>query len=482
MAKGKTLFVSPVQPIAGCTPSIYNWDKPSNALNISLSFLNHPGLQFLKANVECDILEYPDATQYAQALQTPPDILGISFYINETEIVIRMIEQARAAGVKKIWGGNLGAYSPEVEGYFDKVFHGWGEAQVAEALETELKSSTIIHPPIYCCAGSRLSDTQMVGMLFTSRGCPWTCNFCQTPSFYDTAQRVPLEAVDKVLWEYHRQGITGINILDENFGTFPKHAAEVASLLYSYKMRWIALTRTDTLLKNFDNWVSKGLYGAHIGIESLSQKALEVSEKRVGSDDNARLLKKMSRHNMFVQAFYIIGFETDTEESIKRDIKHLKTLDIDLIQVQVLTPYPRTGQTETIKSQYGIDDRNLSRYNSRHLVWNHPTLSVDKVKELQTWANKELCSNRKSLRTLSKMLLHDGKPGLSTSGILNGLSTYYKTAELRKANKMKIDSAKLWAQRKWHGYEEVSYSDSISQSDHLLRIAETNPLNVVNVS
>jgi radical SAM superfamily enzyme YgiQ (UPF0313 family) len=210
------------------------------------------------------------------------------------------------------------------------------------------------------------------GLLYTSRGCPWTCNFCQTPDFYGKAAQIPLQTIDEILWTYRRRGITGINILDENFGTFTSHSVEVVELLHRHKMRWIALTRVDTLLKNFDAGASKGLFGAHLGIESLNQKSLTGAVKKVSCLDSIRLVKEMGRLNMFVQAFYILGFEQDTVESIRDDIGKLAELDIDVVQVQVLTPYPRTRERSTIEEQYGIADGNLSKYNSRHLVWRHP--------------------------------------------------------------------------------------------------------------
>ena len=35
---------------------------------------------------------------------------------------------------------------------------------------------------------------------------------------------MPLEAIDRVLWTYRQRGVRVVNVLDENFGTFPQHA------------------------------------------------------------------------------------------------------------------------------------------------------------------------------------------------------------------------------------------------------------------
>lgn len=465
ISERRVLFVSPVQPIGGCSANVYSWDKQVARVRVAMSFLNHPGLCFLRANVPCEILEYPTARAFEAALANPPDVLGISFYINETEVALQMAAAARRAGVREIWAGNYGAYSPQVARSFDRVITGWAESAVAQALGLPaIPQQELRHPEMYGAIGTNIWSTMILsGLLFTSRGCPWTCQFCQTPGFYGKPAQVPLETIEKILWTYRRQGISGINILDENFGTFPAHSREVAALLHRYRMRWIALTRVDTLLKNFDFWAAHGLFGAHLGIESLNQRSLTGAAKRIDHLDSIRLLKRMAQLNMFVQAFYILGFEQDTVESIREDVRHLAELDIDVVQVQVLTPYPQTAQRSSIEKQYGISDRNLSRYNSRHLVWNHPNIKPAEMRELQRWANARLSSSRRSLRTLAKFAIFCGRQGANLDGArLLAQGAWGRARPLHAAFAHRLASARRWARVGWYPYEEVSDDVALS--------------------
>ena len=462
MEPGAVLFVSPVQPVGGCSPNVYGWDKRPSRVRVAMSFLNHPGLCFLKANLPCEILEYPTQEQFSAALAARPSVLGISFYINETEVALRMVEEARRAGVREIWAGNFGAYSPQVASKFDRVFTGWSEGQLAHALEVPLPSGGLVHPEMYGALGTNLFPSMVLsGILFTSRGCPWTCNFCQTPDFYGKAAQVPLESIDRVLWTYKRRGVRGINILDENFGTFRAHSKEVVDLLARHGMRWIALTRVDTLLQNFDDWYAKGFFGAHLGIESLNQGSLTGASKRIDQLDSVRLLERMRRLNLFVQGFYILGFPEDTVASIRHDIDVLSRLDLDVVQVQVLTPYPRTEQRSMIEERYGLLDENLSQYNSRHLVWNHPNITPEEMRELQAWANSRLTSSRRALRTLAKFALYCGRPYRTLEGLRLVLNASRGTArELHQQYGARIASARRWAHSGWYPYEEMPRSHS----------------------
>jgi hypothetical protein len=221
-------------------------------------------------------------------------------------------------------------------------------------------------------------------------------------------------------------------------------------------MRWIALTRVDTLLKNFDRWQAKGLFGAHLGIESLNQRSLSGAVKKIDHLDSVRLLETMKRHHMFVQAFYILGFQEDTVESIQNDVECLAALAIDVVQVQVLTPFPKTAQAAFIQANCGISDSNLSKYNARNLVWNHPNISPAAMRKLQQWANLKLSSSQRALRTLAKFAVFGGRQKAGLHGAHLLLRNWIGGKNLHKAYARNVASAHEWAKTGWYPYEEVA--------------------------
>lgn len=451
----KVLFTSAVQPVAGCSPNAYSWDKPTRPIKLISVLLNHPGLSFLKENMpSIEILEYPSWKQFKEILKQRWDVLGISFYINETEIALKMAEYAKKQGVKEVWAGNYGAYSPQVAPYFNRVIFGWGEVEVAKSLGLPLPKS-ISHPPIYIATGTNLTPRFiMEGVLFTSRGCPFSCEFCQTPRFYGKPYTIPLASIERVLQIYKKNNVKIVSILDENFGTFPKHTEATIKLLKQYGMRWMPLCRVDLLFKNFEKWKEHGLLGAHLGVESLSQKALIGANKRLDSLKSIQLLHLMNYHNMIVQAFYMIGFKEDTLDSIRRDIFKLKGLNIDLIQVQIVTPYPNTPMYKEIKEKYGIINEDFSKYNSRNLVWRQPNINIEEMKELQKWSTKELTRTWSNLRTMIKYLLyyHTKKP--TSKAIQDIITQYMASPHLYRKYKDRIKGAKQWLKLGWPAYEE----------------------------
>ncbi|MBJ7313502.1 B12-binding domain-containing radical SAM protein [Rugamonas sp. CCM 8940] len=461
------VITSPVQPIGGVSPDIYSWDKSSKGMRMIMSFLHHPALAFLEANLPVKVLHYPTWEDFCKSLNPLPDVLGISFYINETEQALAMARHARKLGVKEIWAGNFGSYTPEIVSEFDHVVQGWGEAKLAQIMGLEPDVNTkLIHPEIYGVVGTNLFPRMLFsGTLFTSRSCPFTCNFCQTPDFYGRATMVPLEEIERIVWTYKKRGVSGINILDENFGTFKQHAQEVVKILHKNNLRWVALTRVDTLRKNFEFWHEHGMFGAHLGIESLNDRSLSGASKRTDQHNNLDMLKLLGKHNMFAQIFYILGFEEDTPESIKEDIQLLAEQDFDVAQIQVLTPYPRTEQRRLIEQKYGIFEFDLRKYNSRNLVWNHPNISPVQMKELQEWANNLICTQKRVRRSMSKLGLYHGRARMGLEGISMLMKQFGgEHGKLHREYQVKLAATRQWAKSGWFAYEEQQASNTLSLS------------------
>ena len=210
------------------------------------------------------------------------------------------------------------------------------------------------------------------------------------------------------------------------------------------------------MLKNFDDWQAKGLVGADLRIESLNQLSLAGASKRIAKPDSLRLLEQMRQQHMFVQAFYILGFDTDTAESIRRDVDLLARLDLDVVQVQVLTPYPRTQQRAEIERKYGIFDHNLNKYNSRHLVWNHPHITPDEMHLLQQWANAKLSSSWRAVRTLAKFAFFFGEKRLNFRGLALALrGSSGPAARLQRAFGGPLAPMRRWSRSSRLPHEEV---------------------------
>ncbi|MCX6675660.1 MAG: radical SAM protein [Methanothrix sp.] len=370
------------------------------------------GLRFLKQNIpELEILEFPTWDSYQEKLKEGWDVVGLSFYLSETHEALEMVEAARKANVGEVWAGNYGALTTTVQDKFDKIFVGYSEHQLAPYFGRQIKD--IIHPPLIEYLNTPWGiKLNIYGVLFTTRGCPVGCNFCQTPVFCSKPNIIPLKSIDRVLAYYKENGINVVLIEDENFGCNRRHADAVVELLDKYQMVWGCMARADYLRKKIDDWAEMrrmngrhvaGFGGAAIGIENLHQERLDDIKKKEGTEDILETIRMLQKHGLGTVGYYMIGFETDTIESLKVDIPKLAALKLDITQICVITPLPQTPLWTEITEKYGIWDQDYHDYDGKHMVWNHPHIKPSEFQGILDWSFKQTYSWTAPIRTSARV-------------------------------------------------------------------------------
>jgi radical SAM superfamily enzyme YgiQ (UPF0313 family) len=383
-------------------------------------------LRFLKQNLpEIEILEYPTLDEYKTALNKPWDVVGFSFYINDVTKVKQMVSLARIKGIPELWGGNYGVLTDDMENQFDKVFIGYAEHEIASYLGKKIKK--IRHPPIINTLEFGPFNIARFGVLFTTRGCKYKCKFCQTPEFNPKTDIIPDDSIERVVKYYKDIGIKFIGIFDENFGLYRKHATEIVGILNKYKMYWACMSRADFVSKQVDSWKSDGgrFVGAGVGIESFNPRVLEDMNKDFDTNKILADLKKIREYDIGLLGYYIIGFDNETEGSIKTDLKKLMELKIDINQINIVTPLPKTKLWYELESKYGIFEKDYTKFDTKHLVWNHPKVSKERMEQLLHWGLQRTNPRRGVLRMVKRFQkLVKASDGYRSIGILPK-SLYY---------------------------------------------------------
>jgi hypothetical protein len=376
------------------------------------------GLRFLRQNIPgIEILEYPTHTEYREHLKRGWDVVGFSFYLEETNDILEMAAEARKAGVRELWAGNYGALTPSIQPNFDRIFSSYSEEAVAERLGVPLDE--IQHPPLVTEFRLPGGWSLPVGVLFTSRGCSFRCTFCQTTVFAPKPKAITLKSLDRVLDFYVQHGIHFVLLLDENFGNLPSHSEEVIELLARHRVRWLVQSRVDLFLRNFDEWQKCGMEGALFGIESFHQDILKQMHKNEKVQAAFELAQKLNRAGLYAQGYYIIGLPPETPESIAEDLRTLASLELDTTQITIVTPHPETEMWRELESGFGIFEKDWSKFDTKHLVWNHPHCAPGVLESLLEQGFRG-CYNNGWLKRTSKKFLAMRRIQRDLSSILMG--------------------------------------------------------------
>ena len=344
------------------------------------------GLHFLKANVpDVEMLEYPSWHEYLAALRSEKwDMVGISFYTWSTPVAIEMAKMARLHGVKEIWGGNYGVLSPGLDKYFTKLVKGAGEHVLHEYVYGK-RLERIKHPPMLGVSSFR-GVSAGVGYLYSKRGCNIGCTFCSTPVFNPREDAMARAQMEEALDVYRDNKVAHVIIYDETFFLHNELAEQVIDALAERDLKWICLTRADRIRGRIAELTDRCMDGAIIGVESFRDANLADVRKRDDVYNVRETIKELQQHGRRALGTFIIGFERDDAQSIEFDIGQLAEAGLFACQLTILTPFHATklfSEMEPI-----IDEKDLSKFDLYHLVWQHPKIGRAEMRDLLGWAQK----------------------------------------------------------------------------------------------
>jgi anaerobic magnesium-protoporphyrin IX monomethyl ester cyclase len=266
--------------------------------------------------------------------------------------------------------------------------------------------------------------------LITSRGCPYQCAFCASSHFFGT--RVRTRSIELVLNEieeiYYRHHFKAIAFLDDTFNLFPKRVIELCRGIIARKLDlwWWNLSRIDLLLRNEEmvqEMVRAGAKAVFIGVESSNPKTLEELRKGIDVKETVRTVEMLKRNGLGIHASYILGGLHDTVKTIHDTIRFAKTLDTNVAQFSILTPYPGTAVYEQVKDRIFKWRSPWSFFDMQHLVFKHEHLSFIRMEWLLLKAH--LLYYTRSKRAIQDIWHHIKKHRLGIGTLFHFLKDYF---------------------------------------------------------
>jgi len=232
---------------------------------------------------------------------------------------------------------------------------------------------------------SPIIDSRPFIFILSSRGCPYTCSYCPYKVFGQYRTRNPLSVVDEIEYMQRRYGIKGLMFRDPMFSMNPEKIKVMAKEIIKrgIKLEWGCETRLDKLDEKFlDLLYDSGLRAIKVGIESVSKDVLEKSDRKpIQATHQEKIIRYCDNKGIRIIAFYIIGLQDDTEETIKSTIKYAKKLNTDFANFTLCTPIPGTTFFEKMKGK--LITTNWEEFDNFHVVFQHDHLSKERLLSLQ---------------------------------------------------------------------------------------------------
>ena len=222
-----------------------------------------------------------------------------------------------------------------------------------------------------------------VATLITSRGCPFSCTFCDRSTSGRKGRMHSVEGVVRLCRMLVERGARHINFLDDLFTVRKQRVVDLchAFLDHGFTFSWSCNSHPNLLDDTTMRLMRRaGCWQIAYGIESGSQRVLDVVKREVRIPRMRETLRMTRAAGIRAKGFMMLGHPTEGLDSLAETAAFLRTAELDLCQITKFTPYPGTPAYPTIQ-QHGTFVEDWERMNAMNFVFVPNGLTADVLEE-----------------------------------------------------------------------------------------------------
>ncbi len=183
--------------------------------------------------------------------------------------------------------------------------------------------------------------------LFSSRGCPYRCNYCHRVFGKGFRPHSAERMVDEVEYYQRTYGIEEIEFLDDIVNLDHDRLMSFCDLLHQRNIKvrisFPTAVRTDILRDDeIEALTDAGMYYCGFSLETGSARIQKMMGKNLNIDKFVENVNKVAAKRVYTNGFAMLGFPTETEEELKRTIQIACDTKLHTISFFTVTPFPGT--------------------------------------------------------------------------------------------------------------------------------------------
>jgi radical SAM superfamily enzyme YgiQ (UPF0313 family) len=283
---------------------------------------------------------------------------------------LRLIELCRSRGKPVVVGGPDPTSSPhiyaaadfqvlgEAEGVIDEFVAAWESGARSGVFTAPKFQADVTKTPVPRFDLLKFQDYLYFGVQY-SRGCPFTCEFCDIIELYGRVPRT--KTTPQMLAELdalYKMGYRGhLDFVDDNFiGNkkslklfLPELAAWQRARDYPFEFSTEASVNLADDPKLLEMMAAANFFSIFVGIESPDPATLVAMKKKQNTRRNiAESIHKIYGAGMFVTAGFIVGFDSETASIADAMIEFIEEAAIPVCMVGLLYAIPNTQLTRRL--------------------------------------------------------------------------------------------------------------------------------------
>jgi len=227
-----------------------------------------------------------------------------------------------------------------------------------------------------------------------SRGCPYSCReYCT----YPLAQGLKVKresidiTIDKLKKISNKYKSSHIIFRDPVFSINLKKSKELLKKIGDAKLNidFSCELHLNNIDQEFlDLCKYSKMVGLKFGIESAIEEVRDASNRFSVSNDKQKLLiDKIKKVKIKTVGMFILAQPTDTIETCIQTINYACSLNLDIAQFSIFTPYPGTPYYK--KNITKVRDTEYQNFNQYKLVYDHPTINEMEARNLLDTAYRQ---------------------------------------------------------------------------------------------
>lgn len=340
--------------------------------------------------------QYPRALDIARPFRTA----GISVAIGGFHVsgCLSMLD-GRAVGLDACRELGISIFAGEAENRLDMLLRDAADGRLAAQYDFIKDLPGLAGTPVPFLPKQYVARTLGLSASFDAgRGCPYQCSFCTIINVQGRKSRFrsadDIEHLIRLNWA---QGIHKFFITDDNFARNREWESIFDRLILLRERDAIPLglmIQVDTLCHKIPNFIEKakraGVTRVFIGLENINPDNLAGAKKRQNKiTEYRRMLLAWKAQGIITLAGYILGFPSDTPETIRRDIAIIQEeLPLDIVEFFCLTPLPGSEDHQILWKNGSVMDTDLNRYDVEHVCTGHARMSREQWEAIyrESWS------------------------------------------------------------------------------------------------
>jgi anaerobic magnesium-protoporphyrin IX monomethyl ester cyclase len=207
--------------------------------------------------------------------------------------------------------------------------------------------------------------------VFTTRGCPFSCEFCSNAVFgISYRERSPENVVDEVE-QALSFGYDRIHFADDVFTLNRGRVLKICNEIRNRGLRfkWECLGRVDSI----DEEISIAMKDAgcdriYFGIESGNDSVLKLMKKKITLARARKAVYAAHETGLETGAFFILCYPGETDDSVLETLRFAVSLPLDYLSFTMPYPLPGTALYERVKDRISKEWEVPARLFSDHVL------------------------------------------------------------------------------------------------------------------